>query len=76
MIARESKLCNATGDYEGALIWINGMKDASAKIDSIEKVFKPELVGYTIKHSFKNDDKTYTMTFLLNPELTEVLKSY
>lgn len=52
------------------------MKDASAKIDSIEKVFKPELVGYTIKHSFKNDDKTYTMTFLLNPELTEVLKSY
>jgi hypothetical protein len=73
---RESKLCNATGDYEGALIWINGMKDASAKIDSIEKVFKPELVGYTIKHSFKNDDKTYTMTFLLNPELTEVLKSY
>ena len=76
----ESKLefdrAMAFNDVATADIWLEGMKDATAKIDSIEKHFQPKLVGYTIKHSFKNNDKTYTMTFLLNPELTEVLKSY
>lgn len=76
----ESKLefdrAMAFNDAATADIWLEGMKDATAKLDSIEKHFQPKLVGYTIKHSFKNNDKTYTMTFLLNPELTEVLKSY
>lgn len=76
----ESKLefdrAMAFNDVATADIWLEGMKDATAKLDSIEKHFQPKLVGYTIKHSFKNNDKTYTMTFLLNPELTEVLKSY
>lgn len=63
-------------DVATAEIWLGGMKDATAKLDSIEKNFQPKLVGYTIKHSFKNDGKTYTMTFLLNPELTEVIRSY
>lgn len=76
----ESKLefdrAMAFNDVATADIWLEGMKDATAKLDSIEKHFQPKLVGYTIKHSFKNNDKTYTMTFLLNPELTEVLKNY
>lgn len=62
--------------YNVALVYNDAMMNALNKIDSIKKNFQPELVGYTIKHSFKNDGKTYTMTFLLNPELTEVIRSY
>lgn len=75
-LKRKEEQAMLLNQHEVALVYIDAMTKTLDVLDSIKQHFQPELVGYTIKHSFKNNDKTYTMTFLLNPELTEVLKSY
>jgi hypothetical protein len=75
-LKRKEEQAMLLNQHEVALVYIDAMTKTLDVLDSIKQHFQPELVGYAIKHSFKNNDKTYTMTFLLNPELTEVLKSY
>lgn len=63
-------------DIEGAQIHLNAMTDCTARIDSLTKNFEPKLVGYSIKHVFKHNDNTHTMVFLIDKDLTKVIKSY
>ena len=64
------------GEYEVAEVYLKSMENCNKKIDSIINNFKPELEGYSIKHVFKHNDKTHTMVFLIDKDLTKVIKSY
>lgn len=69
------EMAKISGDIGGMDIYLEQMKKANEGIEEYTKSFKPALVGYSIEHAYKVNDRTYTQNFIVDTTFVKVVEA-